>query len=483
MLSRRADQPYYLMDRRVVRSSAGVRLEACAPVKAGPVLTQEEPWERFYLHPHSLVDYGGEFLLYYTVYIVDDGPNHVATCLATSTDGLCWDRPELGQVEYAGTRCNNLLAVGGTVTIDPSAPPERRFLMTTSSACPQPGNAGPIVDGVALSTSPDGRTWTPASPALTPFTCDTNNQVLYDPAKGKYVAYLRAFPGRRAVAYYEPPDPFTAWPIRPAETNQGEVFTSSRGPERVVYLVDELPIAIDGDQRYQVYNPGVVLTEGLYLAFPDVFRVFPGPGHPEAARFPGCELYEWANDGLVAPGLYVSEDGARFRPVGESPYIDLGYGEELDTRQIRMVTGWIVRDDELWQYYGGHQTGHTLARGKRPRRRCAVMRVCQRRDGFAALTTGTGGGEITTALVFCVGGELLVNYDAGAWGQIQVELLDEDEQPVPQYAQVDAATLVGNAVYAPVRWSGQRDLRPLAGRRLSVRFRLRSARLFSFKFT
>ena len=57
-------------------------------------------------------------------------------------------------------------------------------------------------------------------------------------------------------------------------------------------------------------------------------------------------------------------DPPYYLPVGESPYIDLGYGEELDTRQIRMVTGWIARDDELWQYYGGHQTGHTLARGR-----------------------------------------------------------------------------------------------------------------------
>jgi hypothetical protein len=480
----RQNRPYFLMDSRVVGSSQGVRLVVNRPAKAGPVLVRETPWESFYLQPHSLVCLDGEYLLYYLVYIVNDGPHRTAVCLATSRDGLDWQRPVLGQVEYAGSRANNILPARGTATVsvDPSAPPERRFLMAANDSRTRPGDPGYVVESLALHTSPDGRNWTQASPALLPFSCDSTNQVFYDSAKHKYVAYLRAFPGRRAVAYYETQNPFEPWPVRPAESNQGEVEAAPDGPQRVVYIVDEMPIALDGNETHQVYNPGVVPIEGMYLAFPDVFRIFPGPTHPDRERFPGSELYEWGNDGLVAPRFFTSVDGMSFRSLGGFPYIDLGFGDDLDTRQVRMVTGLIERGDEIWQYYGGHQTGHTLARGRRPRRECAVMRAVQRRDGFAGLVAGAEGGEIVTAPVACGGANLLVNYDAGAWGEIRTEILDSESRPIPGYSSADSAGLVGNVVYGAVRWADRRDLGPFVGRPVRIRFRVRNARLFSYKF-
>lgn len=471
MATEQVREVYYLFDARLIESSRGVHLDVCPPQKAGPVLTQEKPWESFYLHPQSLIQHNGEYLLYYLVYLVGDGPNRSAFCVATSQDGLHWDRPELGQVAYRGSTANNMLAAGGTVSIDSSAPPERRFLMT---GC----QAHPVRDGVVLYTSPDGRVWTQTSPILSPFTHDASNQVFFDVAKGKYVAYLRGFPGRRTVVYYEPPEVFKPWPIRPSESNRGSFFEQ----DRVFYVVDELPLAIDGDEEHQVYNPGVVPIEGMYLAFPDIFHTFPGPEHPDSARFPDAELYAYRNDGLLTPRLYVSEDGVAFRPIGQAPYIDLGFGDDLDTQQVRMATGFIERNATLWQYYGGHQTSHTLARGQRPRRACAVMRVVQRRDGFAAMAAGPQGGQVLTTPLSCSGRHLFVNFDAGAWGQIAVELLDAQGRPIPEYTAVDAAPLVGNAVYGQVLWSDRRDLGLLAGEPIRIRFSLRNARLFSFKF-
>lgn len=482
MAESRQNRPFFLMDSRVVESSNGVCLVVNHPAKAGPVLVQETPWESFYMHPHSLVRFGGEYLLYYLVYIVDDGPNHPATCLAVSRDGLCWERPDLGQVKYHGSTRNNMLTMGGTVSIDPSAPPERRFLMTGNDERVRPGDPGFVVDSLALHASPDGRVWTQVTDALIPFTCDCNNQVFYDSAKGRHVAYLRAFPGRRAVAYYEPPEVFKPWPIHPSASNQGEDHVTSFGTQRIFYIVDELPIAIDGSGAHQVYNPGVVSIEGMYLAFPDVFRIFPGPAHPDRERFPDSELYAWGNDGLVAPRFFISEDGISFRAPGGSPYIDLGLGDDLDTRQVRMVTGLVEDGDEIWQYYGGHQTGHTLARGQRPRRGCAVMRVVQRRDGFAGLMAGADGGEITTAPVECSGENLLVNYDAGAWGEVRAEIRDAGNSPIPGYSSADSAALVGNVVYGAVQWADRRDLGRLIGRQVRIRFSIGEARLFSFRF-
>ena len=237
----------------------------------------------------------------------------------------------------------------------------------------------------------------------------------------------------------------------------------------MTYIVDELPIAIDGDVTRQVYNPGIVPVKDTWLF--DIFRIFLDRTAP-TRRFL-IRSYTWGTS-LVAPRLFVSEDGISFRPVGESPYIDLGFGEDLDTRQVRMVAGFIEHGDEMWQYYVGHQTGHTLARGKRPRKKCAVMRAVQRRDGFAAMTAGAEGGEIVSFPVKCAGENLYVNYDAGAFGEVRVELL------TPR-GNLRLSLLIQRF------WSATRCVREhrriavtcgLDGR--EVRFFRRNARLFSF---
>ncbi|MCL5103200.1 MAG: hypothetical protein M1133_03670 [Armatimonadetes bacterium] len=476
--------PLYLMDSRVVESVNGIRLDVNQPKKAGVVLSQEMPWEAFYMQPHSLVHHDGEYLLYYLVYIVNDGLKRTETCLAISRDGLHWERPELGQVDYAGSKANNILSVGGAVSIDPTAPPERRFLMSGPDKRSKQGDPNFVLDGIALHGSPDGRVWTQLTPALSPFTHDSTNQVFYDAAKGKYVAYVRACPPGlgRSVGYYEAENVFEPWPIRPASTNAPSSYTTPYGPVEHYYVIDELPIAISWRTGMEPYNPGVVPNEGMYLAFPDVFRIFPGPHHPDKERFPDSELYKWFNDGLVAPRLYISEDGVSFRPVGEAPYIDLGFGDELDSQQVRMATGMIRHGDEVWQYYSGHQTGHTLARGERPRKACGVMRAIQRKDGFAGMKAGVDGGDIVTSPIKCVGEHLEVNYAAGAWGEVMVELLDAAGSPVTGYMLSDSAALVGNSVYERVQWADRKTLSAFMGDEVRLRFRLTNASLFSFRF-
>lgn len=486
MSKNHCSSPYFVMDTRVVDSTQDVSLEVCPPRKTGPVLMQEKPWESFYMHPHTLIFHKGEYLLYYLVYIVNDGPYRLETCLAVSQDGIRWERPELGQVVYAGSKANNMITKGGSVAIDPQAPESGRFLMT-GWGNPRPGDPGGIKEGVVLFTSADGRTWTQASPPLSPFMHDTNNQVFFDEHKGRYVAYLRAMTRGRSVAYYEPPDAFHPWPIQPGPNNKGVAHTTPFDPpgfvpERVYYVTDELPIAIEGAGGIDAYNPAVFYMKGMYLALPDIFRAFPGPKEGSKERFPDSEYWAWWNDGYVAPRLYASEDGVSFRPIGGAPYIDLGSGDDWDIAQIRMVTGLIENGDEVWQYYGGQRTGHTLARGRRPRKGSAVMRAVQRRDGFAAFVAGPDGSQVVTKPLTCSGEELEVNFDAGAWGEVRVELLDPQGQPVPGYTLDDSAPLIGNVIYDRVLWAYRRDLKDWVGKEIRLRFRLRKARLFSFRF-
>lgn len=66
-----------------------------------------------------------------------DGGKALRLCYAVSEDGVNWRKPELGLVEYEGSRRNNIVRIEGfpggspegSVFLDPKAPPEQRYKM------------------------------------------------------------------------------------------------------------------------------------------------------------------------------------------------------------------------------------------------------------------------------------------------------------------------------------------------------------------
>jgi len=75
------------------------------------------------------------------------------------------------------------------VTIDPHPRDGMRFIATCGEK------------NMTLIASSDGINFKEAVSNLTPFTCDTANQILWDPDIGRYVAYLRGFGG---TSYHAP---------------------------------------------------------------------------------------------------------------------------------------------------------------------------------------------------------------------------------------------------------------------------------------
>ena len=145
------------LDDWLLESARGVERVFASPDKLGQVLSPDRPWEgnaqtiRCALHD----EHDGLYKLWYTTATVVSrpgtpagafeidygGPSH--TCLATSTDGLSWDKPELGIVDYEGSRANNILEppLAGSAAsvkgwfIDPrEADPARRYTTLARSA-------------------------------------------------------------------------------------------------------------------------------------------------------------------------------------------------------------------------------------------------------------------------------------------------------------------------------------------------------------
>jgi hypothetical protein len=112
-----------------------------------------------------------------------------------------------------------------------------------------------------------------------------------------------------------------------------------------------------------------------------------------------------------------------------------------------------------------------------------VRRYELRLDGFASFHAGYGGGELLTRPLRMDGSRLELNYSTSAAGGLRVELLDASTgKPLPGYALADATDRIGDEIEGVYRWKTGEDLSALRGRPLRMRFVLKDADLFAFRF-
>src|SRR5262249_15596057 len=155
-------------------------------------------------HLSLLQDQQGLLRLYYR------GP---ADCLAvmTSSDGIHWEKPDLGKGEFHGEK--NVVvrrAVGlGNVFLDPNAPPESRWRYVS----------GIRKQAIFVFSSPDGWSFQPHEVAALPFSAGSQSIVYYDDQRQLYVGHHRSdygeTPGghtRRRFVLSETKDLLTPWP-------------------------------------------------------------------------------------------------------------------------------------------------------------------------------------------------------------------------------------------------------------------------------
>jgi len=112
-----------------------------------------------------------------------------------------------------------------------------------------------------------------------------------------------------------------------------------------------------------------------------------------------------------------------------------------------------------------------------------LRRYTLRVDGFASVQAPLSGGEFMTKPLIFAGGDLVLNFSASAAGSIRVEVLrDQMNTPVEGFSLEDCVEVLGDELARVVRWKDGRTLSGLAGTPIRLRFVLRDADLFSFRF-
>ncbi len=112
-----------------------------------------------------------------------------------------------------------------------------------------------------------------------------------------------------------------------------------------------------------------------------------------------------------------------------------------------------------------------------------LRRYSLRLDGFVSVNAPLSGGEVVTKPLLFAGGKLGLNFSTSAAGSVQVEILDDFGRPLPGFALADCPPVFGDAIERPVTWRKSGDVSRLAGRPVRLRFVLRDADLFAFRFS
>ncbi len=495
-----------MLDEMFLERAEDVGLEINPPRKAGVVLGPERTWEEYRVVPLAVVEDRGVYKMWYgcvAAYraetpsitcprckLAQDGRNVVCTrcgwptigvdriqqevmglAYAESNDGIEWQRPNLGLEEFRGSKENNLVPglTGATVpSLNPRGPDEQRFMGLVEHK-----------GAIWIATSPDGVRWMRKPKPALPFAADTTNQILYDPQRGKYVAFLRGFPGRRTTVRTEF-DSLDESLLPFVDRNR------KAGTTGVHYITDELETVLDRDSEDPAIDLDInnlsasLYAPGVYLGVAGIFRHYPGDTKAEGRR--GHRYFVQGNDGSFGNQLVVSRDGRRWLRPDRRDYVANGPLGSMDGGLILVAAGIVARENELYQYYFGQRVTHGVFRPGYDRHVGAAFRLVQEKDRFLGLASRSRVGRFTTPPIRHGGGRLELNIDCGGLGEAFVAILDVEGRPVPGFDREDCDPIDLNQPRHIVAWRGNSNLDPLAGRPIRLQFFLRNAKLYTFCF-
>ncbi len=449
------------------------------PVRYGdfPLIKGDKPWEGalcyfggHYLNPDPDT---GKFRMYYQCWTQEpDAVEHCKWCMAVSDDGLRWAKPELGAVEWRGSKKNNIVLDGpgvghiwgGVMYDEDETDPHKKW----KALCD--GSVGNWY-GVCVYFSPDGIHWTPYrnNPVLTGRVEVGDTYALFgkDKSLNQYVAYLRPqdwfyhYPDRPFHRLTEGGWPFGAGgklnhPFRTIGRSTSQDFIHWTVPEEVLAPDLEDPIGT------QFYGMTVDKYEDYYIGNLWVY-------HTDSS------------DDTIRIELATSADGIKWnRSAQRTPFIDIADEGPYHSYMILGTTSpFLVMGDEIWIYYSAFNCSHY---GTVFPKRLAGIGLCKLRlDGFMSIAAEGEEGYFLSKPFDWQGEELELEINADASkGYLTVELIGNDHLPIPGYSHQECLPLTKNEIHQQVRWKNQANLKAVGDRQAYFLFRLKDAEIFSF---
>jgi len=432
---------YVVLDARIIENLDNARL-AVGTVKkhpANPLFREDKPWEPRFdnLYANILFDQTDKlYKCWYSPFIIDKAVTstprekwtkvryrprgrEMGICYATSKDGLKWTKPELGLIEFNGSKANNLVVRGphgAGLFRDPRDPDaNRRYKLFYKAR------------RMSVRFSRDGVKWGKeiACPEIAA-RGDTHNNAFWDPKLKKYVGITRQWAGQRLVARTESSD-FLKW------TKAVEVLR--------------------GDGGNQTYAMPVFRYADVYLGLVMIFRPKPNRVH--------CEL-TWSGDTVK---WHRIDKGTPLIPNSEKK-------GDYDWGCAYAAAYPVFLDGEIRLYYGASNGTHNGWRDG------FLALATLRPDGFAGYQPAEKGkaATVTTRPLVRSGKSLRITADAKG-GSVKLTVLDAKGKTL-----LTAKSITGNVTNAPVAFLEGADFSKLRDKRVKLKFELTKAKLYTFAF-
>lgn len=441
------------VDGAVIESlKGGAQLRLHHPTPQEVVLECDRPWEGNTCGYFTVLEDGKRFRMYYRGSNWDNftkRETHPAvTCMAESTDGIHWQRPNVGRFPFRRSRRNNIVWVGSESHnfgpfVDTSPRCDARSRYKAVGSVPGTGDWGAL----GALVSPDGIQWQRLGdkPIITEGQFDSLNTAFWDEARSRYADYHRVWRnGYRDIAMCESAD-FLTW-TKPQPLNWGDaphehLYTNAIRPYfRNPRILLGFPMRFVEGRAKLPEDPHPALCDNVLIASRDGVHF---KRWLEAFQRPGLQRERWANrNNMPAYGLLVTRSSVAGCPDEISFYSTEGY--YLPQTPVRL------------------------------------RRFTLRLDGFVSLNASHAGGEALTRILVLRGDRLQVNYSTSAVGSLKVEVTDPGGDPIRGFTADDCAEMYGDEIEAEVKWKS-RDIRALRNRQVRLRFLLRDADLYAFR--
>jgi len=368
----------------------------------------------------------------------------MGVCYAVSKDGIHWEKPELGLVEFNGNKKNNIVMRGyhfrgvfagphgaGVFKDLYESDPAKRYKMFFKGT------------DMSVSFSPDGLHWS------VPIECpeidahgDTHNNAFWAPELNKYIGITRlkyGSPSIRQVAWTESPD-FVNW--TKAKVVLEGVKPRLQTHDMVVFPIGSVYIGLLG-----------------MMDFPNAESNFHTKQHVELAWSP--DTVEWHR---LNPGTpFIGHTPAKKEVYGKLPY-DWG---------TIFASAPIFRENEIQLYYGAcdwyffdWRKGYLALGTLRPDGWAGYEPVADDKPAYVATRT-----------IACSGNKLQLCADVQRDGFVTVTLLDKDNRKL-----VESEPIKETVTDAEVKWQKGFSVRNVKGKDVRLKFELKNAKLYSFGF-
>jgi hypothetical protein len=439
----RAGEPLFLLERSAVEDTWALRRRVNPAVKSSrnPVIRRDRDWEGSGPYTYGTVLYDPRdklFKCWYTVYHDREYraslPGSYLTCYAMSRDGYQWEKPDLGLVEWRGSRHNNYIRLGekyngpvAVVAVPRESGIRARYVC---SFLDRPG--------VCIAVSDDGKVWRDARVIDTRHS-DTHNCILWDAVRRKWMVYLRA-------------------PVHASWTNRRIALMESADLE--TWTRPEEIFQPDEQDFPEFYGMPVFQRGNLFFG---LVQIYDRPG------------------GSIENQLVFSPDGRRWERVPpRETFLARGAPGSFDAGMVFASSAPAIAHGELRFYYGAIRTDHNQITPD-DAETSAVGLATVPLDRLFGLehSSAKDPGVVITRPLRWLAGDGGVELNATVQGQARAALVDLDGKPLAGFDLGDCAAMRGDDLRHAVRWKGGA---PAAGAVLRLKVEVERGTLWAVYF-